>query len=364
MAGYSTRVRQDIERWRTTGLVDDATARALRADVEANDRGRPSFGTVLSIMAAALFAAAILIFIAANWEAMPRLVRAGMLFCLIVGGYLGGAMLKLSGRDAFGEAAWIVAASAFGASLALVGQMYHLSGDEKQAVLAWGIGTALAAGALRSGALTVGAVLLAVAWMIMHPLAHWDAGDLPVLYLLLVVALYALSFWTRSRVSRHLLMLSLWLFAFIFFWRDESMVIPQMVVVASIALFVFGLLYPRSADMVLGLGSALPIHALIGFLVGIGIMQLAWLDEPPLLATTLAAFAGIIGAMLIGGRENAWLRRLAYAAFVFQLCFIYTMMLGTMLGTAGFFVFGGLALSVLAWVITRIERRFSSTGAA
>lgn len=364
MAAYPTRVRKDIERWRKAGLVDEATARSLQADVEANNSGRLSFGTVLSVMAAALFAAAILVFIAANWEAMPRLARAAMLFALIVGGYLGGAMLKLSGRDAFGEAAWIVAASAFGASLALIGQMYHLSGDERQAVLAWGIGTALAAGALRSGPLNVGAVLLAIAWMIMHPLTRWQAGDLPALYLPLAAALYALSFWTGSRASRHLLMLSLWLFAFIFFWRDESLLIPQLVIVASVALFVFGLMYPRTADAVLGLGDGLPIHALIGFLVGIGIMQMQWLDEPPLLAMTLVAFAGIIGAMLAGGRDNVWLRRIAYAAFIFQLCFIYTVMLGTMLGTAGFFVFGGLALSVLAWIITRIERRFSPTGAA
>lgn len=44
---------------------------------------------------------------------------------------------------------------------------------------------------------------------------------------------------------------------------------------------------------------------------------------------------------------------------IYQICFIYLVMLGTMLGTAGFFVVGGLVLSALAFVITRLERRLS-----
>ncbi|MEO3385962.1 DUF2157 domain-containing protein [Mesorhizobium sp. CAU 1741] len=368
MASYPTRVKRDIERWRTAGLVDAATARVLAADIDANGGGRLSFGVVLSLMAAALFAAAVLIFIAANWQAMPRLARVAMLFALIIVGYVGGAMLKRAGRGGGAEAAWIVAAAAFGASLALIGQMYHLSGDEKQAVFVWGLATALAAGALRSGPLTVGAVLLGIAWMVMHPLDRWEADDLPTLYIPFAAVLYVLSFWTRSPAARHLLIQSFLLFAFIFFWRDESVFVPQLVAVCSAALFAFGVLFPRQAEALLGLGGGLPIHGLVGFLVGIGILQFEWLDEPLFLVTTLIAFAGIIGAMLTAGRENAWLRRLAYAAFICQLCFVYTMMLGSMLGTAGFFVFGGLALSVLAWIITRLERRFSSpshsTGAA
>jgi uncharacterized membrane protein len=35
-------------------------------------------------------------------------------------------------------------------------------------------------------------------------------------------------------------------------------------------------------------------------------------------------------------------------------------MLGSMLDTAGFFVVGGAVLSLLAWLITRLERRFAA----
>lgn len=125
--GYADKVKREIARWAETGLIDAATAGALGLDIERQSVRRISFGSVLAMMAAALLGAAILIFIAANWEAMPRLLRVGMLFAVILGGYLGGAILKARGRAGFGEALWVVAAAAFGGAIALIGQMYHLS---------------------------------------------------------------------------------------------------------------------------------------------------------------------------------------------------------------------------------------------
>ena len=66
-----------ISRGGETGLIDRATADALLRDVEANERKSLSFGSILAIMAALLFGAAILILVAANWEAFPRLARVG-----------------------------------------------------------------------------------------------------------------------------------------------------------------------------------------------------------------------------------------------------------------------------------------------
>lgn len=363
MVPYSIKVKRDIERWREAGMIDAATADALSLDVERNGGGAISFGSILSMMAAALFAAAILIFIAANWEEIPRLARVAMLFLVIVACYLGGAELKLRGRDAFGEGAWIVAAAAFGASIALIGQMYHLSGDEKQAIFVWCAGTALAAAMLRSGALTVGAVLLGASWMVMHAVDDW-AMRLPSAYLAVAVVLYLLSFWTRSAPARHLVLLSLFLFAVLLYARDETFTAPAALIVLSAALFAFWRLRPAQADSVLGLGSGLPVQALVGFLAGVGIMQVELVDEPGFLAVSIVAFAGIVAVLLLAGRESTALRWLAYAAFVFQICFIYLVMLGTMLGTAGFFVLGGLVLSALAYIITRLERRLSEPASA
>lgn len=357
MASYATRVKHDIARWREAGLIDDATAGSLSLDVERNAGGSVSFGSVLAMMAAALFAAAILIFIAANWEEFPRLVRVGLLFALILAGYIGGAALKLSGREAAGEGAWIVAAAAFGASIALIAQIYHMSGDEAQAVFVWGAGTALAAAVLRSGPLTAGAVLLAGAWMLMRASSGWWLSGPPLSYLAVAAALYALSFWTRSPLARHLVLLSLYLFVFLLYAEDESsFAAPLALAAAAAGLFAFGRLRPAEAQRVSGLGQGLPVQALAGFLTGVGIVQGALVDEPGFVFPTILAFAGIVAALLLEGRDSRALRWFAYVAFAFHLCFLYVVMLGTMMDTAGFFLIAGLTLSALAFLISRFER--------
>ena len=361
MASYLTNIKRDISRWREAGLIDAETARALSLDAERNSGGSVSFGSVLAMMAAALFAAAVLIFVAANWEEFPRLARVAMLFSLILAGYAGGAALKLSGREAAGEGAWLVAAAGFGASIALIAQIYHMSGDEAEAVLVWCAGTALAAAMLRSGALTAGAALLAGAWMLMKASEGWALHGLPLSYLALAAALYALSFWTRSVLARHLLLLSLYLFVFLFYWRDESsFAAPLLLIAAAVAAFVVARLHPAGARRVSGLGAELPVQALAGFLAGIGIIQIALTDKPDFVYPTVAAFAGIVAALLVEGRDNRALRWFAYAAFAFNLCFLYVVMLGTMMDTAAFFLLAGLTLSALAGLIARFERRIAA----
>lgn len=363
MFSYASRVQSDIRRWLDAGLIDAGTARALSSDIRLNARQGFSLGSVLTIMAATLFAAAILIFIAANWEAIPRLARVAMLFSLIAGGYLGGALLHLRGHSSSGDAAWIIAAAAFGASIALIGQMYHLSGDEKQAIFIWAAATTFAAAALRSPPLTVGASMLAAAWMFSYPIERWSPYDLPLAYPIVVAVLYIVSFWTDSRASRHILILSLFVYVFVYHWRDEAFVIPTLLVVLSVGLFAFGRMAPDLSARFLGLGSSVTVHALLGFLTGIGIIQMELIDEPGFMLATIVALAGIVAALLAGGRDSVPLRRLAYTAFAFQLAFIYIRMFDTMLGTAGFFLVAGITLAVLALAITRLEKRFSPDAA-
>jgi len=364
MASYPTKVKHDIARWREAGLIDEATAATLSFDIERNGGRTVSFGTVLTIMAAALFAAAVLIFIAANWEMIPRLVRVFMLLTLIFAGYVGGALFKLRGHEAAGEASWLVAAAGFGGSIALIAQIYHMTGDEAQAVFVWGAAVMLAAAVLRSGPLTAGAVLLASVWMVMQASLNWDFVGVPLSWLAIACVLYALSFWTRSPLSRHLVLLSLYLFVFLIHIGDESsFVAPLALTVAAAVLFAFGHLRPLEIQRMSGLSAeTIPVQALAGFLAGVGMMQITMVDEQGFIFPTILALAGVIAALLVAGRENRFLRWFAYLAFGFQLCFLYVVMLGTMMDTAGFFLLAGLTLSVLAFLISRFERAMTVSG--
>lgn len=75
------------------------------------------------------------------------------------------------------------------------------------------------------------------------------------------------------------------------------------------------------------------------------------------------ALAGIVAAIVLGGRESRGLRWVAYAGFAFELAIIYVVMLQSMLDTAGFFLAAAVLLGLLALVILRVEKRMRALDA-
>jgi uncharacterized membrane protein len=366
VASYSSKVRQDIARWAQAGLIDGSTADMLARDIESRERKSLSFGFILAMMAALLFGAAILIFVAANWEAFPRLMRVCMLFFVILAGYVGGAVLKTRDHAAFGEAAWIVAAAAFGGSIALIGQMYHLSGDEASAMVTWGAGTALAAAALRSNPLTVVAVGIADAWLFMKITGSFGifrGVEFPHFFLFMAFVLFVLSFWSRSRAARHLIILSVIFYAALLAIDHDMLQVSLGLAAVSAAAFAASVLAAGPVEAIVRLGGRLPLHAVIGFLTGMAMVQFELAGESSydggFAIASAVTLAGIAAAIVLAGRDSRGLRWIAYAGFAFELAIIYVVMLQSMLGTAGFFLAAAVLLGILALVIIRIERRMN-----
>ncbi|MGB3389295.1 MAG: DUF2157 domain-containing protein [Pseudaminobacter sp.] len=359
MTSYVSRLKTDVSRWVEQGMIDLPTGEALVADAEARNERSFNFGSVLAIMAALLLGAAILLLVAANWEAIPRLVRVGGLFALIFGFYVGGAWLKQRGRDAIAEACWLIAAAAFGGSIALVGQMYHLSGDEASAVLTWCAGTALAAASLRSSPLTVGAVAIAMAWMVMRGIDDWDVA--PHFYLVMAAVLWLVSYWTQSRPARHLILLSLILYMCLMAVHRDTTAIGIAVAIVSALLFILSVNAADAIERVVQLDRRFPVHCLLGFLVGLALVQIELADEGGRLAlAALVAFGGIAAALILAGRDSRMLRWIAYTGFGLELSFVYAATIGTMLGTAGLFLASGIVLGIIALFIIRVERRIKT----
>lgn len=359
MAGYAGKVRVDVERWVVTGLIDRATANRLLADVDAHSGRSFSFGNVLAIMAAILLGASILIFVAANWETIPRLARMLSLFAVIFASYVGGALLKRRGSG-FGEALYLLGAAAFGGSIALIGQMYHLSGDESQAVIVWCFGTMLAAVGLRSPILTNAAVVLATTWLWLRGFEWGAVKNFPHAFLLIGAIIWAISYWTRSAAARHLLLLAVIFYALLFGIAYGLAETGIGLALLSTGVFLAAHFAGDTVERFAKLGGPYPAHPLIGFLLGISMVQVEVYDQfGPMLLTTLVAFSGIVAALLMRGRQSALMRWIAYIAFSVELCFLYVVTLGTMISTASLFLFSGVALAIVAYLIMRIEKRMA-----
>lgn len=361
MFNYNERLRSDIERWRSAGLIDGRTADALAADMETRRSDGFTFGNVLAIMAAILVGAAILVFIAANWEGIPRLARVGTLFALIAASYVGGAWLKQRDHVGFGEGLFLIGAVTFGGAIALIGQMYHLTGDETQAVLTWCLGTVVAALGLRSPVLTVAAVLIAVAWFLMREFDYSYEARHAHGFLLVGAVIWAVSYWTESRAARHLLLLSLILYAWtIGISGDWAAAVGLGLALVSAVVFLAAWWAHDWVERFAKLGGPYPAHPLIGFVSGLTLVQMQVYDSfGPMLLATLVAFAGIVAALVMRGRESRLMRWLAYAAFTVELMITYVVTVGSMIDTAGLFLFSGLALALVAFFIIRVERRLA-----
>lgn len=363
MAGHFARMRAEIDRWRSTGVIDDETAGRLLADLDARPRAGFSFAAVFAAFAALLFGAAILLFVAANWEAIPRLGRVGLVLFLIPAGYVAGAVVTARGNPRMAEACRLVAIAAFGGAMALIGQTYHLSGDESRALLVWCLAAALSAAALRSGAANAAAVALAAVWLWSQSWDFWSDGAIPPAYPPLLAALWALSWWTRSVLTRHFAILSVSLLTILAFVVGDSVVAPLLLAAGAVVLFIAVTHFGARARPIIGIGGA-EVHAMLAFGLAILLLHASWADRAGLIPVVLLSFAGSIGALVLTKGRHRAVRWLAYVGFGLELCLVYVMTIGTMLGTAGFLLATGLLLAISSVAILRFERRIKARAQA
>jgi uncharacterized membrane protein len=211
---------------------------------------------------------------------------------------------------------------------------------------------------LRSGQLTSAAVLLAAAWLLVSG-SESSGLDFPETFMALAAVLWALSRWTGSAVSRHMLLFSLILFAFLMALEHEIVPAAILLMVVSAGLFVIAAYRPDDVERLADVGGATPFYGLLGFLVGIFLLQAEFLDSSPasFAAAAAVAFAGIVASLVLAGRSSRAMRWLAYAGFAAETLLVYWVMVGTMLGTAGFFLAAALLMGGSAFAITRIEAR-------
>ncbi|CAH2400569.1 membrane hypothetical protein [Mesorhizobium ventifaucium] len=217
-------------------------------------------------------------------------------------------MLKTRDHAAIGEAFWIVAAAAFGGSIALIGQMYHLSGDEASALITWGAGTALAAVALRSNPLTVTSVGIADAWLFLKGFDYFRRTEFPHLFVVMAIVLFAISFWTRSQAARHLIILSVNFYLVLLFTEYETLQVAVPLIIVSALLFAAAIFAAGPVDRILQIGGRLPLHALIGFFTALAMIQFELADSSSSNSgfgiASAVALAGIVAAIVLGGRES------------------------------------------------------------
>lgn len=205
---YQRRLEKDLPGWVDRGWVTPEGSAAIRkAAAPASFANR--LPIVLAFLGAVLLGFAAMTFVAANWQEIPRLARLTLLLAAMVAAYAAAYPLARRGHDFVADAAVLVGVGMYGATIMLVGQMYHLPANFSGGVLLWSLG-ALIAGVLAQarGALAVafaGFVLWSGYGMFEHDVINWLFLPLWVIALICVerrdwqagrhLAIIALSVW-------------------------------------------------------------------------------------------------------------------------------------------------------------------------
>jgi uncharacterized membrane protein len=161
MAGYKERVTQDLDKWIAAGRVA-ADQRAAILDAIPDTR-RIDAATALAWVGGLLLGIAIIAFVAANWEGLPRLARFGLLLFFFLGLAVAGAWATHKERPVVSNIALMIASLVFAASIGLTGQIFDIAGDPRAASYGAGLASlALALAGRSTGAATVGLVFIAL----------------------------------------------------------------------------------------------------------------------------------------------------------------------------------------------------------
>ncbi len=425
-SSYRRRLTADLRNWQENGWVTPEGAAAILQSLPVS-RVRGGFSGLIAILGAVLLGLGTLSFVAANWEAIPRPIRLLLLMLALGGAHGLAAHLWTQGRILAAEASMLLAGLVFAASIALIGQSYHLSGEFSDAVLLFAGGCLGAAFLVHSTAMMALGMAGALFWSGLITEAteapHWP-GYWPVL------AGLALAVHLDNRIARMAAISGClgWI-ALVLYALGQSGDWPAGGVLATgavtaLALWAVGVTVTNHPNAAIGrLGSDLLVPALSAVLLALFALQVVPLAETPdrrldwlpfaclgaLVPVGLAAFAlsrtrasrTDLGAvvLLAGGSlalaalspEDGFMARLAGGALVLlggvwvaalghegrngfgsrtglvafgaEAVYLYTITLGTLLDTAVALFAGGLLFIAVSYALLRFRRRLGAAGA-
>ena len=145
---FRQELQQEAQRWRSTGLISEEQFQQLSQQYEfvtLETAARDRFVMILLGLGSILVGIGAMTFVAANWQALPQTLKAGLLFLVLLICNGSGFILinRIAPNDRWrrlGQALLLLGALLLGANLALMGQIVHTSSTRYELCAAWAIG--------------------------------------------------------------------------------------------------------------------------------------------------------------------------------------------------------------------------------
>lgn len=360
MSKYRKRIERDLARWRESGWVTPEGETAIRREIAASGINL-GLANSLAILAAVLIGFAVMSFVAANWQEMPRLFRVGMLFAALWASYATAAAMARRNMMGFAHAAILLGVGIFGGSIMLISQMYHMDGNVADFLLTWAAAAFLAGVLLRSNPSLAFAMILIVIWGVMEAM-RLDRVFWPFLVPWAIIS--AAFYWQRWRPGLHLSGLALSGFLISLGYRLFDGHAHGLVVVLGLGVAAAAIAGEKLKPELPALWhGALNYGLVIAFA---GLLALQFVERPELdifILLAVAAIALAIAAISWGlNSDNNGALWLGYIAFSLEILAVYSKTMGTLLNTSLFFLVAGVIVAGLAALAYRIHGRSAAHG--
>lgn len=222
---FRRQLRKEATQWRSDALISSDVYHQLSERYEfdtIDSHARDRFVAILIIVGSVLLGISVITFVAANWQAIPRIIKVMLMMDVLIAVNTIGFYLWRSPRSAsssqtplprsqwrqrLGHGLLICGALVLGANFALMGQLFHQRGTAFGLCIIWGLGVLTMAYGLRLTSLAViafGLILLGY-WIefisydayVLAPLIRHIFDIMP---LVIGVLFLPLAYWCRSRI--------------------------------------------------------------------------------------------------------------------------------------------------------------------
>jgi uncharacterized membrane protein len=414
-ASFRQRLAGEVEQWQQEGLVRPDQARGLLARYglllgEAQHTVRRSrIVGIVSVLGVVLIGTGVILFVGANWQHLPKEFRLALLLAATAVSYASGYRMAFQTRTypKVGTALLLLGSLLWGASIFLVGQMYHMGSrsggrGETEAVFYWFAGVLPLAYVIRSPlhltlSLVTGSIWLSMAMTAMHrPSLH----TFPFVAFALGIVFYVLSrlhFQTAS--ARRLeapyrwfgliyLFVPLYVYSFRHSWSTslggfwyphhtgahQQAAVALSLLLAPGAVAILALFYTKRPDDRIRVYESLALFGLLLVVVlvlvitydpswlGVDARSAARYESPGALLLAglfnLILLAGAVGAIALGWTRNEpGMANLGIFVFFVQVVTRYFDLLGNMLSSSLMFIGAGLLLLLGGAALERSRRR-------
>ena len=144
---FFSRLPQEIGRWERDGIITSEQGRAILDSYPPSDlaptsfRARGRLVTGVSVVGSVLLGLGVILFIAANWDAIDRGPKLGVILAANITAYVLGYYLRYPrGYKRVGGAVILLGCLVYGAAVHLVGQAYNVALNDPDLMLFWFLG--------------------------------------------------------------------------------------------------------------------------------------------------------------------------------------------------------------------------------